>query len=66
MDVLLKAVPEVLEVFPATKFLFLLVPLFSKELIVSTLGEAWNRYEKNVRVVLGRVHETLQARTHLG
>jgi starch synthase len=53
MDVLLKAVPEVLGVFPATKFLFLLVPLFSKELIDSTVREA-TRYEKNVRVILGR------------
>jgi starch synthase len=53
VDVLLKAVPEVLEVFPDAKFLLLLVPLFSKELIDSTVREA-NEYEKNVRVVLGR------------
>jgi len=53
VDVLLKAVPEVLEVFPDAKFLLLLVPLFSRELIDSTLGEA-KGYEKNVRVVLGR------------
>jgi starch synthase len=54
VDVLLKAVPEVLEVFPDAKFLLMLVPLFSKELIDSTVREA-NGYEKNVRVVLGRV-----------
>ena len=53
MDVLLKAVPEVLEVFPDAKFLLLLVPLLSTELIDSTLREG-KRYEKNVRVVLGR------------
>ncbi len=55
-DVLLKAVPEVLEVFPATKFLFLLVPLFNRELIYSTIHEA-TEHDKNVRVVLGRTSE---------
>jgi len=54
VDILLKAVPEVLDVFPDAKFLLLLVPLFSKEIIESTVREA-NAYEKNVRVVLGRV-----------
>jgi starch synthase len=53
-DVLLKAVPRVLEVFPDTKFLLLLVPLFNKELLDSTIREA-NVHENNVRVVLGRV-----------
>jgi len=52
-DVLLKAVPEVLEVFPATKFLFLLVPLSGSELISSTVHEA-TQHDKNVRVILGR------------
>jgi starch synthase len=56
MDVLLKAVPEVLEVFPDAKFLLLLVPLFSRELIDSTIREA-KGHEKNVRVVLGRSEE---------
>ncbi len=52
-DVLLRAVPKVLEVLPATKFLFLFVPL-DGELIDSTVRRA-AEYEKNVRVVLGRV-----------
>jgi starch synthase len=56
MDVLLRAVPEVLEVFPAAKFLFLLVPLLNKELIHSTIHEA-GEHEKSVRVVLGRTAE---------
>jgi starch synthase len=57
MDVLLRAVPGVLETFPAAKFLLLLVPLLNRELIDSTLQEA-GRHEKNVRVVLGRTAET--------
>ena len=52
-DVLLKAVPEVLEAFPAAKFLFLLVPLSDRELIYSTIHQA-TEHEENVRVVLGR------------
>jgi starch synthase len=52
VDVLLRAVPEVLEVIPAAKFLLLLVPLFTRELIDSTIDEA-RQNEENVRVVLG-------------
>jgi starch synthase len=53
VDVLLRAVPDVLEVFPAAKFLFLLVPLPGSELIYSTVNQA-AEYDKNVRVILGR------------
>jgi starch synthase len=56
VDVLLKAVPKVLEVFPATKFLLLLVPLLNRELIYSTIHEAIE-HEENVRVVLRRTLE---------
>jgi glycogen synthase len=53
VDALLKVVPEVPEVFPDAKLLLLLVPLFSRELVDSTVREA-KGYEKSVRVVLGR------------
>jgi starch synthase len=56
VDILLKAVSEILEVLPSTKFLFLLVPLPTRELIYSTIQEA-AEHEKNVRVVLGRTPE---------
>ena len=52
VDVALNAVDEVLEVLPATKFLFLLIPVH-EELIDSTIHEA-DKHVKNVRVVLGR------------
>ena len=51
-DVALNAVDEVLQVLPATKFLFLLIPVH-EELIDSTIHEA-DKHVKNVRVVLGR------------
>ena len=56
IDVLLKAVPEILEVLPDTKFLFLLIPLLNRELIDSTSREA-AEHQENIRVVLGRVPE---------
>jgi starch synthase len=56
VDVLLRAVPEVLEVFPTAKFLLLLVPLLNMELISATTLEA-AKYEDSVRVVLGRTSE---------
>ena len=53
VDIVLKAVDEVLEVLPTAKFLFLLIPI-REELIDSTIHEA-AKCVKNVRVVLGRV-----------
>lgn len=54
VDVLLRAVPEVLDVVPTARFLFLLIPILHRELIEATIREA-ARFENNVRVVLGRV-----------
>jgi starch synthase len=54
VDVLLKAVPEVLEVLPSTKFLFMMIPLPQRDLIEWTVQEA-DEYKDNIRVFLGRV-----------
>lgn len=56
VDVLLKAVPEVLEVLPSAKFLFLLVSAFDDEL-ADSMAHGVTEYGKNVRLVLGRVPE---------
>jgi starch synthase len=53
VDVLLRAVPEVLKVFPSTKFLLLMIPLPQRELIGWTIEEA-SKYEESVRIILGR------------
>jgi starch synthase len=54
VDVLLRAVPEVLEVLPSTKFLFQMIPLPQRDLIdLATLKAA--EYRENVRIFLGRV-----------
>ena len=53
IDVLLKAVPEVVQVFPSARFLVMTIPLAQRDIIESTVHEA-ARYPKNVRLVLGR------------
>lgn len=55
-DVLFKAVPEVLEVLPSTKFLLLLVPAFDSGFADSMI-QAAAEHRTNVRLVLGRVPE---------
>jgi starch synthase len=53
VDLLLKAVPEVVQVFPSVKFLLMTVPLAQRETIESMVHEA-AQFPKNVRLVLGR------------
>ncbi|MDA4118713.1 MAG: glycosyltransferase, partial [Thaumarchaeota archaeon] len=54
VDVLLRAVPEVLEVIPSTKFLLQMIPLPQRDMIdLATLKAA--EYKENVRIFLGRV-----------
>jgi starch synthase len=53
VDVLLRAIPEVLDALPSTKFLLLLIPISQTDLIISTM-QAEARYEKNMRLIFGR------------
>ncbi|OYT31908.1 MAG: hypothetical protein B6U94_01435 [Thermofilum sp. ex4484_79] len=52
-DVLLKAIPRVIEVFPQTRFLFLLLPVRGEERLIREIFEEAKKYPDNVRVVYG-------------
>jgi len=53
IDVLLKAVPQILESYPEAKFLLLLLPVRGGESLIKEIFEEACKYPENVRVVYG-------------
>jgi len=53
LDVLMKAVPRVLKVYPKAKFLFLLLPVRGGESLMKELFDEACQYPENVRIIYG-------------
>ncbi|RLE66002.1 MAG: hypothetical protein DRJ38_02785 [Thermoprotei archaeon] len=52
-DVLMKAIPHILKIYPTAKFLFLLLPVRGGESLVKELFTEACKYPRNVRVIFG-------------
>jgi len=52
-DILLKAIPEIIDLFPESRFIFFLLPIRGEEHLIREIFEEANRYPDNVRVVYG-------------